>query len=199
MSASACRGSHERGFTLIEVMAVVLLLALLAGVAIPAFGRGGAADAENDAKQIGAAVEYARRSALISRDPHRLVLDLRGARWWLEHDPQVVADAEEGEIGELPTWADVDELPLAPPATTSRGFQAVSGFVGEGALLRRTVRFAGAETADGWLENGTVAIGLRPDGTADRTVLVLEADNGERVLLTVEPIDETVRIRREGE
>lgn len=190
-------GRTGRGFTLIEVMAVLLLLALIAGVALPAFGRGGTAEAENDANEIGAAIEYARRTALVTRAPQRLVVDLRQAHWWLEHQPRSFAQAPEGEPGELPLWADDEELPLAPPAEALGGYRKVGGLIGAG-VLRETVRFAGVETGEGWIEDGTVTIELRPDGSADRVKLVLEADNGEQVWVGVEPFDQHVRIQREA-
>lgn len=189
---------RERGFTLIEVMAVLLLLALIAGIALPAFGRGSGADLENDAREIAAGIESARRSALTYRLPMRLVVDLNRAEWWFEQEVRAQPDAAKSTPGELPVWGGSDELPLLAPADATGSYEPVAGLVGEGNVLRETVHFVGAETREGWIEGGTVRIALRPDGGADPTVLVLEAENGDRFRLLIEPLDETVGVHREA-
>ncbi len=201
MSPAARHRTHplSGAFTLIEIMAVMLLLALIAGVALPAFGRGSGAAAENDARELAAGIESGRRAALTHRVPFRLVVDLRNAAWWLEQEaheePEALRDLTPGE---LPAWAGLEVLPLLAPRAAARSYQPVPGLVGEGNVLRETVHFHGAETAEGWVEDGVVKIVLRPDGLADRTVLVLEAENGDRFHLEVEPLDETVGIEREA-
>lgn len=192
------RAHHSGAFTLIEMMAVMLLLALIAGVALPAFGRGSGADAENDALEIAAGIETARRAALTDRVPFRLVVDLREAAWWLEREardnPEAVAEAAPGE---LPRWADDDDLPLTAPTSGTRTFENVPGLIGQGNVLRETVHFVGARTVDGFVEDGSIQILFRPDGIADPTTLTLEAENGTRFHLVVESIDEIVGVNRE--
>ena len=201
MNPSASHRACNRGFTLIEVMAVLLLIMLIYGMALPAFGPGSGADAENDALEIAAAIESARLSALTYRENHRVVIDLRQASWWQERESRTQrepADANTGDTQplELPEWRDDAKLPLVAPTTTTHGFQPILGLVGQGNVLRETVHFVGAETSEGrWIEDGTIAIELRPDGLADRTVLVLEGTNKQRFRLAIEPLDATVSIR----
>ena len=192
---------RDRGFTLIEVMAVLVLLALVAGLVLPALRRSGVEDVGNDAKELAAAVEVARRGALTSRTPHRVVLDLENARWWIERAERTTDTASNaqpmGEPGEPPVWGDVDRLPLSAPSTNATAFVPLVGLVGRGNSLRSNVSFEGAETDDGWIQMGRVHVELHPDGSADRTLIMLTTDDGARLRLTVEALNERVGIHHD--
>jgi len=196
--SSRQRRRPASGFTLLEVMAVVLLMALLAGIALPALGRDQAADAENDAREIAAGIEFARRSALATRAPFRLVVDIDASRWWLERRNRARAAPDDLAPGELPAWAERGELPLAPPEAERGDFRPVQGLVGRGNVLRDDVFFAGAETSEGWVERGRLELELRPDGSTDAAELVLVTTDGARVRLGIEASSERVRIHREA-
>ena len=193
---------RDGGFTLIEVMAVLVLMALVAGMALPALRRSGQEDVLNDAREIAAAVEAARRGALTSRMPHRVVLDLEASRWWIERAdraPSATAGTAGPTIapGEAPLWGELDQLPLTAPSAEETAFVPVVGLVGRGNTLRENVVFEGAETVDGWIELGLVHVGLHPDGSADQTLILLTADDGTRLRLTVEALNERVGIHDE--
>ena len=189
---------RDRGFTLIEVMAVLVVLALVAGLVLPALRRSGRDDVGNDAKELAAAVEVARRGALTSRSAHRVVLDLENASWWIER-AEVRAAAEPSAVpsglpGEPPLWGDADTLPMSAPPAPETTFVPLVGLIGRGNTLRPSVSFEGAQTDDGWIEMGHVHVELHPDGSADRTLILLTSDDGARLQLTVEALDERVGI-----
>lgn len=62
----------QRGFTLIEVMVVVVIIGILVGLAISMSSRTYGANAKNISEQLSSAVNYARTRALSTRRIHRL-------------------------------------------------------------------------------------------------------------------------------
>lgn len=187
------------GFTLLEVMAVVLLLSLLAAVALPALGRSQAGAAEEDAREVAAAIEYARRSALATRQDHRLILDLREARWWVERRERPRDPESDLAPGEITIWGNQSDLPLTAPRTTLGEYQPVSGLVGQGNVLRDDVFFGGAETATGWIDDGQLQIEVRADGQIDAVEIHLVTAERDRIRIAIAALDEHVGIYTDAE
>jgi len=98
---------NHRGFTLIELIVVLAILALTTGLAIPAFRRW----AEDDdltvaTRRVEALFRMARDSAMRSGSAVTLVLDSATARVWLipsaDNAPGIEEANENGETLELP-------------------------------------------------------------------------------------------------
>ena len=70
----------DRGFTLLEMMVVLCVLALLTGVALP-YLRFGGPDAATAAKDLSASLAAARSRALSIRRPVTLAVDLTDGRF----------------------------------------------------------------------------------------------------------------------
>ena len=81
----------SRGFTLIEILAVVAILALVAAFVVPNMGGFRARALRAEAQQIAAQLELARQRAIVTGVPHRLWLELDQAEYrleWLAEDPE---------------------------------------------------------------------------------------------------------------
>src|SRR6267142_4827808 len=85
---------HERGFTLIEILAVVAILALVAAFVVPNLGGFRRRALHNEARQLASQLELARQRAIVTGVPHRVWLELDQAEYrleWLAADPEEVA------------------------------------------------------------------------------------------------------------
>ena len=90
MSTGSRRSSRKRGFTLVEILAVLLLLGVLTGLAIPRFTTT-TRDLElaNSARNLAKLLTYAQERAIVERVPHQAVFDPVGGRYWLSRlEPQ---------------------------------------------------------------------------------------------------------------
>src|SRR5262245_41978407 len=73
----------RRGFTLIEILAVVAILALVAAFVAPNFGGMRLRALRAEAKQLSGQLELARQRAIVTGVPHRLWFELDQAEYRL--------------------------------------------------------------------------------------------------------------------
>src|SRR5690242_4726923 len=82
--------SRARGVTLLELLIVIALMALIAGITLPMFGGSGVSTTElrGSARQLAAGLRLARSEAVSERRETFLVLDVAGKRFKVDRDPQ---------------------------------------------------------------------------------------------------------------
>jgi general secretion pathway protein H len=76
--------SASGGFTLIEVMVVLLVIGLLAGLGVSGFRAVTKGDLRESTAHLSGAIRYLFDRASITGKYHRLVLDLSGGKYWAE-------------------------------------------------------------------------------------------------------------------
>ena len=94
---------HSRGFTLIELMIVMSVIALLAAAAAPALGALTGADARKGAGELAAAMRWLFDSAAVRHATCRLVLAPASRSYWAECAPgrtTIEADPEKARAAE---------------------------------------------------------------------------------------------------
>jgi type II secretion system protein H len=184
----------RRGFTLVELLAVLVIFGLLAMIALPNLGIRSSRMLDEEARRLASSLEFARQRAVMTGVPHRVLVDLDQAayrvEWYGRPDGEEAAPAEaSGPVG-----ASAAARPaLSPPAASEREFEPLTGSLGEVAELDEAVHFAAIETAEGTFEQGTVQIVFERNGTSDPAAVVLESDGGRRVSLFVAPLSDAVR------
>jgi type II secretion system protein H len=183
------------GFTLVELLAVLVIFGLLAAIALPNLGIRSSRMLDEEARRLAGALEFARQRAVMTGVPHRVLVDLDEAayrvEWHGRGDDDAAAASEESGLAEA--GAAPAKLALSPPGATEREFEPLAGSLGEVAVLDEAVHFAGVDTAEGTFEQGTVQIVFQRDGTSDPAAVVLESDGGRRVALYVAPLADAVR------
>jgi general secretion pathway protein H len=81
-----------RGVTLLELLIVLALMALIAGLVIPTFGDGvPTSQLKSSARQLAAGLRVARSEAVAQKREAFLVLDLEGRRFKIGSDPREYA------------------------------------------------------------------------------------------------------------
>ena len=83
------RHAAARGFTLLEMLVVLAIMALVAALVLPTFGSGvSTSELRSSARQIAAGLRAARSEAVSQRRETFLVLDLEGRRFKVDRDPK---------------------------------------------------------------------------------------------------------------
>ena len=189
MTLAGGRPARARSaFTLIEIMAVVVIFALIAGVVISRVGDAAAQAARDDGKQIAATVDFARGQAIALGRAHRVVLDLDHAQFWVEAQP--LPAAQEPVLA----WAKLEELPLIAPRREGVEFAPLTGRLGAPTPLRGGVAFAGVESDSGDLAEGIAAIEMAPDGATAAARIWLVAGSDTRVTVDVAALADPTRV-----
>jgi len=190
----ARRRGGRSGFTLIEILAVVAILGLVAALVLPNLGGFRARALRDEARQIAAQLELARQRAIVTGVPHRLWMELDEAEYrleWQAADPDAVptAAAEELDLsGNTP-------LSLAAPRRTGIEYRPIPGNFGRRQVVADPFYFEGVETPEGFITRGEVSVDFARDGTASTAEIHLQDASGLRIALDIHPLDERVRIR----
>jgi len=189
--------ARDRAFTLIEILAVVAIFALIAGLALPNFSIVRGRNMKHQAQRIVGQIELARQRSIVTGIPHRLFIDVDAGAYrveWLVSD-----DAQDDSASRFDDAFGGGEsyIDLSAPRAAERSFQPLSGPMGRMALLDDGSEFSGVETTGGWISGGETAIHFERDGSADATTIVIEHESGLSVTLEVLPLADTVRVRHE--
>ena len=200
--ATAAR-ARDAAFTLLEILSVVAIFALIAGLALPNFSGMHARNLKHQARRIVAQIELARQRAIVTGIPHRVFIDIDGAAYRVE---SLTAEDEAGGDGEADESAGFANalgaagyvsIDLTAPRAEERDFRPIRGSQGRFTLLEESIDFAGIETTGGWVDDGETFIRFERDGSADATTIVIEHESGMSVTLEVLPLADTVRVRYE--
>lgn len=188
-------GRVDRGraaFTLIEMLAVVLIFALVAAFVAPNVGLLRSRALRQEAKRISAQLELARQRSVMTGIPHRVLFDLDAGVYrveWLGPPADDEALAPELDLARR------SALPLAAPRYDLRQFEPLPGVFGHFAELEQDVFFSGLETADGWIARGESWVEFDRDGTTTYTEVVLDDGEGRTLVLEILPLADAVRVR----
>jgi|SRR5882672_8412978 len=186
---------HRAGFTLIEILAVVAILALVAAFVIPNMGGFRVRALRAEARQIAAQLELARQRAIVTGIPHRVWLELDQAEYrleWLSVDP------EEAELAAASPELDArgnSPLSLSAPRQAQIGFRPIPGNFGRTQVVADPFYFEAVDTPQGRITGGQVAVEFARDGSAEYTEILIQDAAGDHLVLDVQPLDERVRIR----
>jgi prepilin-type N-terminal cleavage/methylation domain-containing protein len=167
------------GFTLIEILAVLLILVLIAGIMLPRLSAAGRQAQIDSGRQLAATLDFAREKAVATGSAHRVLLDFESGSYWIEALPSP-PPAE-------PTlaWAELDELPLVAPAHDAASFAPLPNV--EPGQLDSNVRFAEVESEGSPVTEGVAEILFDPDGATPTAHIWLAGADGQRVLVDVAP------------
>jgi prepilin-type N-terminal cleavage/methylation domain-containing protein len=183
------RSGRNRGFTLIEIMAVVMIFVLIAAVVGPRITQLSSQTLSDEGKQLAATLDFTRGKALALGRPHRVMLDLDNAQYWIEAQPPTLAPEP------VLAWAELEELPLVAPRDERGDFAPLAGVSGRPVALRSGVRLAGLDSdVAGSARAGVVAVEFAADGSASAAVISLENSSGMRVTVSVAPFADPTRV-----
>lgn len=171
----------ERGFTLIELVVVVAVVAVITGAVVTGVGSLRGASVQAEAGKIAVAVRYLYNLSVISGKNQRLVIDLDNQTYWGE--AQDSADPCDSFL--LP-GSDDEEEGSDGDVTRNAGFAASESQLLQRVTLDKGIRFAKVHTThqDQPQQKGQAYVYFFPSGTAENAVIQLEGDEDD--FMTVE-------------
>ncbi len=190
---------EQRGFTLIEILAVVAILALVAAFVVPNMSGFRVRALRSEARQLAAQLELARQRAIVTGVPHRVWIELDQAEYrleWLAEDPET-AELAAATASEALDLHGTVPLELAAPPARELDFRPIPGNFGRLQVVADPFYFEAVETEEGRITRGQVSVEFARDGSAEYTEIYLQGAEGDHVALDVHPLDERVRIRHD--
>ena len=198
--------ARRSGFTLIEIVAVVAILAMAFGIAIPRLGRSNFDPLKEEAENIAQSLRFARQRAVMTGVPHRLLIDLEegGYRieWYVTEERSFGGSGSNDFAGLLGATADQDEDDatrppnFSPRRQTERSYHPIPHTdMGQFRWLDDELYFVGIEGSTGWIEGGDYSIVFFEDGTTEPLLLELADAEDHSLTLELEAILDRVRTR----
>jgi prepilin-type N-terminal cleavage/methylation domain-containing protein len=186
--------SRPQAFTLIEMLAVLLIMGLVLGIALPNLSLRSERVVLSEAEKLASDLSFTRQRAVATGTTHRIVVDLDGAGWWIEVWPE-----EASPFAAPPTAAAGRvEIQLTAPPPSADEPRPLPGPFGRPHGLPDGVSFASVETpATGPAVSGQVELVFEGDGTADPALFVLVNESGDVVRLQISRLADEIRISRE--
>ena len=189
----------ERGFTLVELMIAIAIVAVLAAAVMPSVASLSGADARKAAGELSGSLRYLFDTAALRHATCRMALDLDGRAWRAECAPRLVGvargKAEELDDEELarrfPGEQDADRRRLL----ASSRFGAFSDSLLKkrelsGRTVIREVRVEGRQDP---ITEGTAYVHFFPGGQAERAFIEV-ADGDTLFTVVVEPYSGRSRV-----
>jgi len=99
------RRSAQRGFTLVELMVVVAIIAILGGLLISASSRPVGASARNTSEQLVSTINFAKLRAAATRRIHRIQIEPQRVSVWVLSTPGLV-------IPGVPSWSMIQNVTI---------------------------------------------------------------------------------------
>jgi len=170
---------HSAGFTTIELLMVVGLIALVMGTLLTNLGGGFGVHLSNSGRGLAREIEYVGQRAVATGRAHRLLVDLDEQAFRVE----VMAESERDASTELPEHAEL--LDLSPPLA-SQSFSPVRDRSGDWHWLDDgDVGIDEVVIGDNSVTDGEVGITFAPDGGADPAEIWLIDDGGYELRVRV--------------
>jgi type II secretion system protein H len=193
------RGSRPKGgFTLLEVLLVITLVALLATAALPSLGNLFRASVGSALRRYSALVRYAYDQAVLTGRVHRIVLNLDDSTWKIESADPGALPLEKTRLGIAPeSLREEDRIKIAgEPA-----FRPIKGnLVDQVPRGVKIVEVVSWRTGKDPITKGETSLYAFPNGMIDEATVTLSEEGKEDVtsykLLTL-PLTGRVTIETE--
>lgn len=195
--------NKERGFTLIEIMVVIAIMATTMGLTIGFLGGGFDRDAKKETAHLAATIRFAYHAAISGHVPTRIVFDLNENQYWVEvgsGNETLPATSKDQKKEEPPpdqekALSPEGAAPQAPPA-----FVAADEDIVRRVTLPKAVKFRDVQTAhdDAPVTTGKATLYFFPTGFTEEAVIHFsneEATSNYSVI--VSPLTGTSRIEKD--
>ena len=194
---------NDRGFTLIEILVVVAIMAATMGLTIGFMGGGFDREAKKESAHLAATIRFAYHASIAGHVPYRIVFNLTESQYWVEvgSSPQTLPSTTEKnnvkktELVAEPAEAKDGEKAPAPPA-----FVLSDEDIVRRVTLSKLVKIRDVQTAhdEAPVTEGQATVYFFPTGfTEEAIVHFSNEDASVNYSVIVNPLTGTSRIEKD--
>lgn len=171
ISVLSKRNSGNRGFTLIEILLVLAIIAMVTSIGIPAVGRLTYQRVAGTTRRFVGVLRSVRNDAILLNRIYRLAINFEDQTWWVEKQNQLELLGSDSQAGAVS-----DPKRPSPPS----GFVPAEKYGTKPKELPGGVVFDGILTErDGLLRQGIAYVHFFPSGYAEQSLLYLNKQGVE--------------------
>lgn len=165
ISSQTDRKSRRRGFTLIEILLVLGIIAMVTSIGIPAVGRLTYQRVAGATRRFVGTLRSVRNDAILLNKIYRLAINFEDQTWWVESQKQLSILGSESQASSVPSESDTSlgSRFSQDPKYGSKPRELPGGVVFDGILTER----------DGFFKNGLAYIHFFPSGYAEQSLVYL--------------------------
>ena len=179
--------SDSRGFSLIELMVVVFIIALLSMVALPSITSYFQVSLNSATREMASTVKETYNATVITGRVHRIVYDFKAAKYWVEGGPATaLLDTSESREKEerRKKWAHFTDAAPQSPFAMDKTITRNKLSLPRGVDFEDIVTEQSAEP----LTEGLGYTHFFPHGIAEQTIIHLKDQSKHKVSLVISPI-----------
>ncbi len=202
ISANYGRCAGASGFTLLEVLAVLLIGALLMSFLVPNLSALDSRSLRDEAEKLVASIDLARQRSVVTGSAHQLVVSIEEGSYGLEWERSEPISQKKARPPADHTYRSgdtafdySDQISLSPPPGSGTvTLEPLPGLMGRFEALPEKIAFKGVETLGGWVNTGEIIVRFERDGSASFSTIVLADVGGREAHLEILPLADSVRI-----
>lgn len=194
------RAQRARGFTLLEILMVIMVIGLLASAVVPSFTKVFRVGVQSSVRRYAALVRFTYDQAVLTGRIHRIVLNLDEQSWSVEAAEAGSLPLDKDKVGLIAEGLHESDRVLNEPQFK----KAKADFVD---ALPKGVRLVSVESwrlgkgKDAIADKGSIAIYAYPNGFMDETTVTLAEtgkEEAQRFKVSTIPLTGRVRVETEG-
>lgn len=190
---------HTRGFTLLEILMVIMLIGLLASAVVPNFTKVFRVSVQSSVRRYAALVRFTYDQSVLTGRIHRIVLNMDDQSWRVEAAEPGALPLDKLKVGLMPEGLRDDDRVLNEPQFQKAKSDFVDALPKGVALVQvSSWRLGTGSKADA--TSGEVSIYAFPNGYMDEaTVVLAEAGKelSQQFKVTTVPLTGRVKIESE--
>ncbi len=198
MPTSHRRTSRKSGFTLIEILLVVVLLGIMASTLIPNVSSVFRVGLKSSVRRYSALVKFAYDNAILTGRIHRIVLDLDKQNWSVEAAKPGQLPVDKERLGLLPESLREEDRVTEDPAFEKVGNRLVEKIPSGVRILEvSSWRIGEGKVVD----KGVISIYAYPSGLIDESTVVIVEEGKEKLqhfLVTTKSLTGRVTVKTEN-
>lgn len=182
--------ANHKGFTLLEILVVIILIASFVGFALPRFQNRLELHLKKQARMLSTTIQYLYNQAALKNITYRLHYDLDEHQYWIESSKEKIELSTESEEEKN------DFFRIKDKDTPSTKFKSDRDLLKKPVHLEKRIHFLDIKTEarEEPITSGHAYTHFFPHGYAEETKIRIKSEDGKIYTISVSPLTGNARV-----